>query len=136
MTDPAGGSDEGRTVSVRIARDPREVYAYAADPRNLPAWSFVEAIEPDGASWVATVPGGDRVRMTFGPPGERGVLDHEVELGTGEVVRVPLRVVPDGAGSTVLLTTLRRPGGTDEDLAADAAAAAQDLATLKAVLEG
>lgn len=130
-----GWSAEARTVSVTVARGAREVYSYAAEPRNLPAWSFFESVEPAGASWLATVPGGDRVRMTFGPPNGLGVVDHEVELDTGEVVRVPLQVLPGGAGSVVLLTTLRRPGTTDEDFAADVAAAEEDLAALKAILE-
>jgi GrpB-like predicted nucleotidyltransferase (UPF0157 family) len=129
-----GWTAEARTVSVTIPRGAREVAAYVSEPRNLPAWSFLEAIEPAGDAWVATVPGGDRVRMTFAPPNGLGVVDHDVELPTGEVVHVPLQVVPGGAGSVVLLTALRRPGMTDAEWAADVAAVEADLAALRALL--
>lgn len=131
-----GWTAEFRTVAVTVARPAAEVYGYAADPRNLPAWSFLETIAPAGADWVATVPGGEQVRITFGPPDELGVLDHEVTLGTGDVVRVPLQVVPAGAGSAVLFTALRRPGMSDDEWAADVAAVETDLTTLKRIVEG
>jgi GrpB-like predicted nucleotidyltransferase (UPF0157 family) len=130
-----GWTAEARTVSVTVARDAREVYAYVAEARNLPAWSFVEAVEPAGSAWTATVPGGGRVRMTFAGPNGLGVLDHDVELPTGEVVHVPLQVLPAGAGSVVLFTALRRPGMTDAEYAADVAAVERDLASLRQILD-
>lgn len=130
-----GWTAESRTVSVPIARGMREVYAYAAEPRNLPAWSFLETVEPAGADWVATVPGGGQVRIAFAPANGLGVLDHEVTLPTGDVVRVPLQVVPGGAGSVVLFTALRRPGRTDDEYAADLTAVETDLAALRSILE-
>lgn len=124
-----------RTVSVTVRRGARELYSYVAEPRNLPAWSFVEAVEPAGGSWLATVPGGEQVRMTFAPPNGLGVADHDVELPSGAVLRVPLQVLPGGAGSIVLLTVLRRPGATDEDFAGDVAAVETDLARLRSIAE-
>jgi hypothetical protein len=130
-----GWTAEFRTVSVTVRRGARELYSYVAEPRNLPAWSFVEAVEPDGPGWLATVPGGGQVRMTFAPPNGLGVVDHDVELPTGAAVHVPLQVLPGGAGSIVLLTVLRRPGTTDEEHAADIAAVETDLARLKEIAE-
>ena len=63
------------------------------------------------------------------------MLDHVVTLGSGEEVRVPMRVVPNGDGSEVLLTVFRSPRSTDEEFAADAGQVERDLATLKHVLE-
>jgi hypothetical protein len=67
---------------------------------------------------------------------EPGVLDHDVVLPTGEVVRNPLRVLPDGEGCRVVFTLERRDDMSDEELADDAAAVRADLERLRAVLAG
>jgi Polyketide cyclase / dehydrase and lipid transport len=126
---------EARTVSVTIRRTPQDVYAYAADPRNMPVWSFVESIEPIEEGWVATLPGGARSIMRFVPRNELGVLDHDVEVGPGMIVHVPLRVVSNGEGSEVLFTVLRTPGMTDDEFATDIATVEKDLNTLRSLLE-
>jgi len=46
-----------------------------------------------------------------------------------------MRVIADGPGCEVVFTLRRRPGMGDEDLARDAQAVADDLVTLKRVLE-
>jgi hypothetical protein len=126
---------QARTVSVTVRRPPQDVYAYAADIRNLPAWSFVESVEPIEDGWVATVPGGARSIMRFGPRNELGVLDHDVEVGPGIFVHVPLRVVANGEGSEVLFTVLRSPGMTDDEFATDVATVEKDLNTLRELME-
>jgi uncharacterized protein YndB with AHSA1/START domain len=127
---------EARTVSVSVDRSPADVYEYAADPRNLPRWSFIEAVAPsDDGRWEATVPGGGRSLFTFAPPNELGVLDHDVVVSEEHVVHVPMRVVANQGGSEVLFTAYRQPGMSDADFAADIAAVEKDLATLKTVLE-
>ena len=126
---------EARTVSVSIARTAADVYDYAADPSHLPDWSFFDSVTPAGDAWTAVVPGGDRVTIRFTAGNHLGVLDHTVELPGGEVVPVVMRVVPNGAGSELLFTVFRRPGGTDADLDADIAAVRTDLTRLKQHLE-
>jgi hypothetical protein len=126
---------EARTVAVTVRRPPQVVYAYAADPRVMPDWSFIESVEPIEDGWVATVPGGARSILRFTPPNELGVLDHDVEVGKGVVVHVPMRVVPNGDGSEVLFTVFRSPEMSDDEFAADVAIVEADLATLRDLLE-
>jgi hypothetical protein len=134
MTD---GTSEARTVSVTIARPPRAVYDYVADPATLPEWSYFESIAPAGEDrWTVTAPGGETATVRFAGPNELGVLDQAVEVAPGEVVTVPLRVVPNGTGSEVLFTAFRRPQYTDADFDADVAIVRADLARLKEILEG
>ena len=132
MTDT---TSEARTVSVTIARPPKTVYDYIADPDNFPAWSFVESIEPTGDGRWATVVQGRTAMTSFAPANGFGVLDQEVEIAPGDVVHVPLRVVPNGDGSEVLFTAFRRPEFSDADFDADVDLARTDLARLKEILE-
>ena len=127
---------ESAHVSITIDRPAEEVYAYAADPRNLPGWAAglahreVEQIE---GAWVVESPMG-RVTVRFAPPNSYGVLDHDVTLPSGETVNNPVRVTPNGDGCDVIFTVHRRDGVTAEAFAADTDAVAADLATLRDLL--
>ncbi len=125
-------------ISITIDRSFAEVYGLASDPRNLPRWAAGLAgttVERDGDRW-STESGLGRVSFTFAPRNDFGVLDHDVELPSGEVVHNPLRVLHDGDGCEVVFTLRRRPGMTDEEFEQDARAVATDLAALKSLAEG
>jgi hypothetical protein len=114
---------ETRHISVWIDAAPDAVYALASDPAQLPRWAAGLA---DPALSDADV--------EFAPPNEFGVLDHVVRLPTGEAVYNPMRVIPAGPGRPgceVVFTLRRRPGVTDGEFEADAAAVTADLATLR-----
>lgn len=125
-----------RHVSVTIRRPPAEVYAFAADPRNLPRWArgLGAAVEELGGEWIADSPMG-RVKVRFAAANALGVLDHDVTLPSGETVSNPMRVVANGDGSELVFTLFRRPETTDEAFAADAAAVERDLEALRRLLE-
>lgn len=128
---------EVRHVSVSIDRPPAEVHAFASDPANLPRWArgLSGSIARVGGEWVADSPMG-KVKVRFAPPNAFGVLDHDVVLESGESVHNPMRVVPNGGGSEVVFTLVRRPGVSDAEWVADADAVTRDLGALKRVLEG
>jgi hypothetical protein len=125
-----------RHVSRVIARTPAEVYAFAADPDNLPRWAAGLAegeVRREEDDLLVSSPMGE-VRVRFVPANELGVLDHDVTLPTGAVVNNPLRVKahPDGAE---VVFTLRQLDLTDAEFDRDAQAVAGDLARLQALLE-
>ncbi|MEQ8345987.1 MAG: hypothetical protein RIB84_18025 [Sneathiellaceae bacterium] len=127
---------ETRVVSQSIERPWQEVYAFAAEPRNMPQWASglgasLERVEGD---WVAQGPEGP-VRVRFSERNGFGVLDHHVVLAPGVEVLVPLRVLPNGAGAEMQLTLFRQPGMSDAQFAADADWITRDLQTLKRLLE-
>ncbi|GAB3819354.1 SRPBCC family protein [Micromonospora zhanjiangensis] len=126
-----------RHVAVSIDRPAAEVYAYAADPANLPAWAagLSSGIERVDGEWVTESPMG-RVVVTFVEPNPYGVLDHDVTLPSGEVVYNPMRVVRDGDGCEVVFTVRRRPGMSAEEFDRDVAAVAADLAALRRIMAG
>jgi hypothetical protein len=125
MTDDT--TNRSRHVSQWIAAGSDEVYAFAADPANLPRWAAGLA-DPKLAA----------VEVEFAPRNEFGVLDHVVALPSGERFYNPMRVIPAGPdepGCEVVFTLRRVSGVTDEEFAADAAAVAADLATLRSLVE-
>jgi hypothetical protein len=126
-----------RHVSTVIRRSPQDVYAYASDPGNLPAWAagLTDAsITRDGDTLVTESPMG-RIRMVFAPRNEFGVLDHWVTLPSGNTTYNALRVIdhPDGAE---IIFTLRQLDATDDEFARDADLVAADLERLRGILEG
>jgi hypothetical protein len=125
-----------RDIAVAIGRPAATVARFARDPRSLPAWAagLAAGIEEVDGRWFAASPMG-RVEVRFTSE-EPGVLDHDVVLPTGETVHNPLRVEDDGDGCRVVFTLRRRPGMTDEEFAADAAAVTGDLNRLRGLLEG
>jgi hypothetical protein len=125
-----------RHISIGIDRPPLEVYVYASDAGNLPAWAsgIGDSIEFVDGEWVVDSPGG-RLIIAFAAPNALGVLDHVVTMNTGETFYNPMRVIESGDGSEVVFSLYRPPGVGDEEYETDAATIAKDLATLKGILE-
>ena len=124
-------------LSVVVEVDPRDVYDYAADPAHLPHWAAglaSGAVSAEGSVLVVDSPMG-RVTVRFVPRNDLGVLDHDVELPTGQVVTNPLRVLQHPDGAEVVFTLRQLPGVSDDDFERDAEAVRADLARLAAALE-
>ncbi len=128
-----------RTLSISLAAPAADVYAFVADPRRLPEWATglgtTPTPLPDGA-WRLETPAGP-IRVVFAPANDFGVVDHVVTPLTrgGPAVDVPLRVIPNGNGSEVMITLFQQPGMSDAQYAADGALVHADLERLKHVLE-
>ena len=128
---------EVQHISRYVARPPDEVYAFASDPQHLPRWAAGLArsdVERHGDHWEADAPTG-RVRIRFAEPNTFGVMDHDVEMAPGVTVHNPFRVLPNGEGSEVVFSLIRRADQSDEEFADDGAAVRKDLQTLKGLLE-
>ncbi|MGH9201007.1 MAG: SRPBCC family protein [Vicinamibacterales bacterium] len=127
---------EVRNVSVSIHRSPRDVYAFITNGENVPRWAagLGTKIRRVDGEWLAQGPIGS-VRVRFAPPNDLGVADHDVVLATGGTVHNPIRVVPNGAGSTVIFTLMRQPGVSQQQFNQDAKAVQRDLETLNTVLQ-
>lgn len=125
-----------RIVHVSIGAPAERVYAFVADPENLPRWApnFGHAITRDGDAWTMHTADGP-VGVRFAPPNALGVLDHWVTLPDGGELHNPVRVVANGTGSVLAFTLFAQDGWTEAQLAADAALVTADLERLKALLE-
>jgi hypothetical protein len=128
---------ESAHISTSIDRPAEDVYVFASDPRNLARWAAGLAHQDaellDGV-WTIESPMG-RVTVEFAPPNPFGVLDHQVTLPSGETVSNPMRVIANEDGCDVVFTVRRRAGMGTEEFAADQAAVAADLATLRDLMQ-
>lgn len=103
-----------------IDRPAGEVYAFVSDPRNLPRWA-------SGIDAAA--------KVRFVEKNPFGVLDHYVKVGAGPEVYMPMRVLPNGEGSEVLITVFHQPGTSEEKFGEDTQWVRRDLEALKELLE-
>jgi hypothetical protein len=127
---------DARTLTVRIACASQQVADFVADARNLPRWApaFCQSVRSDGSNWIVQTLQGP-IGLRFVARNEFGVLDHYVSPAPGVEIHVPMRVIPNGAGSEVLFTLFRQPGMSEQDFERDAAMVESDLSTLKQTLE-
>jgi hypothetical protein len=132
----SNGLLEVRNISVSILRSPQDVYAFASNGENLPRWAsgLGHSVRSVNGEWVVEGPLG-RIGVRFAAPNGLGVLDHDVVLPSGTTVHNPMRVVPNGTGSTVTFTLMRLPGVSEAKFTDDAKWVERDLTTLKRLLE-
>lgn len=107
-----------RHIGIRIDRDAGEIYEFASDPANLPAWTsgLGSSVEFVDGQWWAESPMG-RVTLAFAPHNDFGVLDHHVTLPSGETVYNPMRAIALGTGCEVVFTLCAGGGVTGQQLA-------------------
>ena len=132
---------ETRTISTSIARPPREVATDLADPGRHPTWAtefFAGPGEELGEGvWRMKVPAmGGEALMRIDADIEAGIVDLylaplDSEFGTP----LPVRVVPNGAGSDVLFSLARMPGQTAQEFQDGVESMERELANLKTRLE-
>ena len=75
------------------------------------------------------------MKIRFAEKNAFGVLDHYVTPTQGSEIYVPMRVLPNGGGSTVIFTLFQLPDMSDEACTKDAQLVEQDLRELKKCLE-
>jgi hypothetical protein len=125
-----------KTLTISIQCPPEQVYAFVSNPERLPHWAtgLCKAVRRVDDEWIVETAEGD-LPVRFADPNQYGVLDHVVILPSGDSVHVPMRVVPNGAGSEVLFTLFQLPGMSDERFEKDVGMVRRDLDTLKQLLE-
>jgi hypothetical protein len=127
---------EFRHVSVSINRSWNDVYDFVSNGDNFGQWAsgLGQQFRRAGNEWVAKGPLGT-VKVRIVKRNQFGVADHDVVLETGVTVHNPIRVIPNGTGSTVTFTLLRVAGVSEQKFNDDAKAVEKDLLLLKATLE-
>ena len=126
---------EAQTISIAIDRPWRELYDAIWQPDFFPRWASglsQSSLQRENERWRAQGPEGT-VWIRFTPHNEFGVMDHHVDVGSGPLVHVPMRVIGNGAGAEVILTVFRQPGMSYEKFQGDIGWVRRDLEALRAL---
>lgn len=136
MTAPDSKVAPATTISVSISAPAEQVYAFVANPQNLPLWAtaFAQTIRLEAGTWILQTTAGSAT-ITFAAANPFGILDHTVTLENGTRIYVPMRVVRNGTGSTVLFTLFQGEAMSEAEFIADAKLVEQDLHSLKSLLK-
>lgn len=125
-------------LSVSINRHANDVYAFIANPENLPQWAAGLATSVQKTAtpniWLVSR-GGVQASVRFTEKNKFRVADHYVTNGTNPEVYIPIRVLEHNAGSEVVFTLFRLPGMTDDEFKRDMGAVQKDLETIKKIME-
>ncbi|MGO4333101.1 SRPBCC family protein [Cupriavidus sp. 2TAF22] len=124
------------TLGIDIDQPAATVAAFLAVPENYPRWAsgLGELSQRSDGSWQTLTPEGP-MQVRFTPANPYGIADHYVQPPGSEEIYIPMRVIANAGGATLLFTLLRYPGVDDARFAADADWVRRDLASLKALLE-
>lgn len=124
-----------KNISVSIAAAFDKIYAFASNPENMPKWiAFIKSVEKRDGKWLAKTDLGN-IYVVFVAKNDFGVMDHEVTLESGDTFNNPMRVIANGNKSEVVFTLFWAEGRSEAEFNADATAVAEDLATLKELME-
>ena len=126
------------TQSVTIDMPPSHVFAFIADPENLPSWAvgFCRGIRRDAAAgqWIVTTTQGD-VPIRFVTLETAGTIDFYFTPAPGVELAAFSRVIPNGAGSEYIFTQLQSMGMSDEVFEGQMRALAGELRVLQGLLQ-
>lgn len=127
---------KSKTLNVFIDCSPRKIYSFVRNLKNLSLWAtmFCKSIRKTKGRWIAKTPQGP-AEFRMAPKNNFGILDHYVIPLPNFTVYVPMRVVSNGKGSEVIFTLFQYPGMTDKSFKKNQALVAEDLSTLKKVME-
>ena len=118
------------TRSISIEATPAAVFAFVADPYNLPRWApaFASEVRPDGERWTVTS-GGAELTIAVQASEEHGTVDL---LGGPELnVGAFSRVLPNAAGSEYLFTLFFPDGTPQEAIAAQMDVVEEELRSIR-----
>ncbi|HVH31691.1 MAG TPA: SRPBCC family protein [bacterium] len=123
------------TEHVTIDVDHRHLFAFLADPDNLPKWAvgFCRAIRREGERWLVQTPQGE-VAIRFVTHPSMGIIDFYISPAPGTEVAAFSRVLPNGGGSEYIFTQFQIPGMPDDVFGRQVRALKEELVVLRALM--
>jgi len=101
------------TLSVTIDRDPGSTFDFVSSVSSLPQWALrlIKSMSRPGGDWSARPRGTARVRLHH--EHGTGIADQHIIPEPGADFLVPVRVLPNNAGSEVTVTLFQPKGMPD-----------------------
>lgn len=126
---------QSNTQSVSLPYRSAAVFAFLADPQNLPRWAvgFCRAIRRDGEDrWMVETPGGE-LSMRYVTDATLGTIDFHMTPTPGAEAVAYSRVVPNGDRSEYVFTQFQTAGMPDAVFEGQVSALAEELRVLQAI---
>ena len=123
------------TEHVTIDVDHRELFAFLADPHNLPKWAvgFCRAIRREGERWVVQTHRGEMTIRYATDPG-LGIIDFYISPAPGTEAAAFSRILPNGQGSEYVFTQFQSPEMPDDVFERQVRALKEELVVLRALM--
>ncbi|MBA2554960.1 MAG: SRPBCC family protein [Geodermatophilaceae bacterium] len=130
-----GSTLRAETRTISIAASPSAVYAFLADPYNLPRWApdFASAVRPSGTDWLVDQ-GSAEVAITVRVSPEHGTID--LLAAANHSRGAFTRVVPNGEGSEYLFTLFFAAETGEAAVEKQMTVVEEELRTIRASCEG
>lgn len=122
--------------SADIQASPEKVYAFLVDPMNWPQYAVVNlrSVSPGQNGWFKAVTKFGEGELKVDGVEEFGLFDH-VWKDPQATWKVYSRVVPNGEGSTVMMTLFKPPAMSDQQFDRSMEEMDIEMAKLKEILE-
>ena len=122
--------------SVDIQAAPEKAFAFLCDPLNWPQYAIVNlrTVNPGQNGWCKAVTKFGEGEIRVDPVKEFGILDHQWRDPQASW-KVHSRVVPNGDGSTVMMTLFQPLVMTDQQFDQAMKGMDTEMAKLKEILE-
>lgn len=103
-----------KTLTAALPEDSQAIFAWIADPENLPQWhsAFCRSVRRENGRWMVESPRG-LLGIRFIRDDRALVLDWIVRFDDGQELTTAIRVLPNGDGSEIVVTLLK-PAGFSE----------------------
>lgn len=124
------------TRSITIQRSPDQVFAFVSNPANLPLWSksFCLSVYQENGQWMLETPEGP-VKIRIAVHRQLRIADQFLSPAPGVEIMIPMRVVPNGNASELIMTLFQPEHLSEEDYANEVALIEQEMNLLKQLLE-
>lgn len=126
------------TRAITIEADAKEVFAFVADPENLPRWAvgFCRAIRPDPGTpdrWIVTTVQGE-VAVRYVTDAALGAIDFYLCPTPGMELPAFSRVVPNGDGAEYVFTQFQASEMPDDVFEGQVRALVEELQVLRGLI--
>ena len=126
------------TRTVTIEAPASQVFAFVADPKNLPRWAvgFCRAIRPDVEPdrWILSTGEGE-MPIRYVTNDATGTIDLHFSPVPGIEVAAYSRVLPNGAGAEYLFTQFQSVAMSDEVFDRQVRALVEELQVLRGLIQ-
>lgn len=104
---------KAKTITVTLAAEPQQVFAFLTQPENLPRWNaaLCRSVRREGDEWVADSPRGS-LSVRWVRDDRSGLVDLVLQVSGAELIWA-MRILSNGSGAELIITVVQPQGLSD-----------------------